>query len=436
MTFESSDLLQIAAILTAMARPANNFCCYWHDTAENILKKMILTMRNNPVSGSIAMIVVLLMAVGTVFVFSASANIGQEINLTRFYDYASMKQILFFPLACFIMYFFACLDYHRLSLENGWLKNPTIYFLALSIILLALVLSQKFFPVLPFVQAKNEHYRWLNIPLGPISVSFQPSELAKWAVIFFLAAVCAKYSDGISLYWKGFVPVCLVIGLVVALVIVEDFGTAAFIALLAFLMLINGGVKWWHILTPMPFGVAAFYFMLISSPGRMKRIGAFLDPDKWAGSAGYQASQSLNALGSGGLWGKGLGKGICKYGHLPEDTTDFIFAIIGEELGFVGNAAVILLFIMFVSLGILVVIRCRDSFGRLLASGIILAIATQAALNIGVVTVVLPTKGIPLPFVSAGGTSMLLSAAAVGVLINIARQSVGEKKLQYEPPEF
>jgi cell division protein FtsW len=397
---------------------------------------MLLTMRNNPVSNGVAMVVVLLMAVGTIFVFSAGANIGQEINLTRFYDYASLRQILFFPLACIIMYFFSCLDYHRLSLDKGWFKNPTIYLLILSILLLALVLSQKIYPVLPrLIPAINRHYRWLRIPLGSLEISFQPSELAKWAVIFFLAAVCARFRDDIRQYWKGFVPVCLIVGLVVMLVIVEDFGTAAFIALLAFLMLIIGGVKWWHILTPMPFGAAAFSFMLISSPGRMKRIGAFLDPNKWADSAGYQASQSLNAIGSGGLWGKGLGKGICKYGHLPEDTTDFIFAIIGEELGFVGNAAVILLFMMFVGLGILIIIRCRDTFGRLLASGIVLAIATQAALNMGVVTVVLPTKGIPLPFVSAGGTSMLLSAAAVGVLINIARQSAGEKDLQFEPPE-
>ena len=397
---------------------------------------MILTMRNNPVSDSVAMVVVLLMAVGTVFVFSASANVGQEIDLQRFYEYASLRQILFFPLACLIMYFCACFNYRRLSLANGWSRNPTVYLLALSIVLLAIVLSQRFYPALPrFVPPINQHYRWLKIPLGPISVSFQPSELAKWAVIFFLAAVCDKFRDGIRLYWRGFVPVCLVIGVVVALVIVEDFGTAAFIALLSFLMLIIAGVKWWHILTPLPFGAAAFFFMLISSPGRMRRIGAFWDPEKWANSAGYQASQSLIALGSGGLWGKGLGKGICKYGHLPEDTTDFIFAIIGEELGFVGNAAVILLFMMFVGLGILAVIRCRDTFGRLLASGIVLAIAIQAALNIGVVTVVLPTKGIPLPFVSAGGTSMLLSAAAVGVLINIARQSAGEKDLQYELTE-
>ena len=397
---------------------------------------MILTMRNNPVSDSVAMVVVLLMAVGTVFVFSASANIGQEIDLHRFYEYASLRQILFFPLACLIMYFFSCFNYRRLSLANGWLRNPTVYLLILSIILLAIVLSQRLYPVLPrLIPPINRHYRWLRIPIGSIAISFQPSELAKWAVVFFLAAVCDKIGPQIRLYRKRFIPICSVVGLVVILIIVEDFGTAALITLLAFLMLIIAGARLWHILPPLPLTAIAFYMAIKQSPARMQRITAFLNPDKWVDTINYQPNQSLIALGSGGLWGKGLGRGICKYGHLPEDHTDFIFAIIGEELGFVGNAAVILLFIMLVGLGILVVIRCKDRFGQFLASGIVLAIAIQAALNIGVVTVVLPTKGIPLPFVSAGGTSMLLSAAAVGVLLNIARQSAGEKDLQYELPE-
>ena len=155
---------------------------------------------------------------------------------------------------------------------------------------------------------------------------------------------------------------------------------------------------------------------------------AFLEPEKWADSTGYQAYQSLVALGSGGLLGNGLGRGISKYGHLPEDTTDFIFAIFGEELGFIGTAGVIALFVVFIWLGILVIVRCNDRFGQLLAGAIVMTIAFQALINIGVVTVVLPTKGIPLPFVSAGGTSLLLSAAAVGVLLNIAKQS--PKQLQ------
>jgi cell division protein FtsW len=385
---------------------------------------MIIATRHSLAADCIAMVIVTLMAVGTVFVFSASANIGQEIELGKFYDYTGLRQILFFPLACGVMYFFSCVDYRKLSFADGWSRSPTVYLLLLSIVLLAIVLLQRFYPVFPgwFVPEKVR-FRWINVPLGPIAVSFQPSELAKWAVIFFLAAACARFGDDIRRFFARFVPLCLVVGLVAGLIIVEDFGTAALITMLAFLMLITAGVRLWHILSPLPFAGIAFYFAITSSPTRIRRLTAFLHPDKWPGTINYQPHQSLIALGSGGLRGKGLGRGICKYGHLPEDTTDFIFAIIGEELGFVGSAAVILLFILFVWLGILVVIRCKDRFGQLLAGGIVLAIAIQAALNIAVVTVCVPTKGIPLPFVSAGGTSMLLSAAAVGVLINIAKQN-------------
>lgn len=387
---------------------------------------MLTTKTNNSLADYIAMVVVILMATGTVFVSSASANLTQEFDLQRFYDFPALRKILFFPLAVLVMYTVSYLDYRRFSLTNSWLKSPTSYLLVLSITLLILVLLPQFGSEI------NRTRRWFIIPAGSISISFQPSELAKWSLVFFLAAFCDKFSANIKLYWKSFVPACLAIAVVVALIITQDFGTAAFIVFLGLLMLLIAGVKWWHILTPLPFVATAFVAALIRSPSRLQRIAAFLSPQKWADSAAYQPNQSLIALGSGGLWGKGLGKGICKYGHLPQDTTDFIFAIIGEELGFVGTATVIGLFIVFVWLGILVVARCQDHFGRLLAGGIVLTIGIQAAVNIGVVTVVLPTKGIPLPFVSAGGTSMLLSAAAVGVLLNIARQSAkgaaGEKE--------
>jgi cell division protein FtsW len=378
---------------------------------------VLTTTKNNSLADYIAMVVILLMAIGTVFVFSAGSNISQKLDLQRFYDFPSLRQILFFPLACVVLYIVSFFNYRRFALTAGWLKSPATYLLVFSLTLLTIVLFPQFGTEI------NRARRWFRIPAGSIFISFQPSELAKWALVFFLAAFCDNYSDSIKLYWKRFVPICLLAAAVVGLVIVEDFGTAAFIALLSFLMLIIAGVKWWHILTPLPFGVIAFCAALFRSPTRLQRIAAFLNPQKWADSTAYQANQSLIALGSGGLWGKGLGRGICKYGHLPEDTTDFIFAIIGEELGFIGNAAVIGLFIVFVWLGILVIVRCRDRFGRLLAGGIVLTIGIQAAFNIGVVTVVLPTKGIPLPFVSAGGTGMLLSAAAVGVLLNIAKQS-------------
>lgn len=381
---------------------------------------MVTTTENNSLASYIAMVVVLLMAVGTVFVFSAGVNISQDIDLQRFYDFPALRQLLFFPLACVLLYTVSFFNYRRLTLTAGFFYSPLLYLLVISIVLLILVLFPQFGTEI------NQARRWLRIPAGPIMISFQPSEMAKWVLIFFLAAFCDKFNDSIKLYWKSFIPLCLLIAVVVGLIITEDFGTAAFISLLGFLMLIIAGVKWWHILTPVPFGIIAFGAALLRSPTRLQRITAFLSPQELADSANYQSNQSLIALGSGGLWGKGLGRGICKYGHLPEDTTDFIFAIIGEELGFIGTAAVIVLFIVFVWLGILVVVRCRDRFGQLLAAGIVLTIGIQAAMNIGVVTVVLPTKGIPLPFVSAGGTSMLLSAVAVGVLLNIAKQSAKE----------
>ena len=376
----------------------------------------MVSIKNNTVTDSMGIVVLILMAVGTVFVFSAGANLGQQPDLQRFYEFSSFRQIVFFPLACAIMYAVSLVDYHKFGLNKGWKRSITTYILLLSILLLMIVLIPR------FGTSVNQARRWFRIPAGPITISFQPSELAKWAVVFFLAGFCDKFNLSIKLYWKRFVPICCVVGLVVGLIIIEDFGTAAFISLLAFLILIIGGVKWQHLLTPMPLAVIAFCVAVMNSPGRIKRIAAFFHPEQWTDTA-YQAKQSLIALGSGGIAGKGLGRGISKYGHLPEDTTDFIFAIIGEELGFIGAAAVIGLFIVFVWLGILVIVRTEDRFGQLLAAGIVLTIAVQAAINIGVVTVVLPTKGIPLPFVSAGGTSMLLSAVAVGILLNIAKQT-------------
>jgi len=184
-------------------------------------------------------------------------------------------------------------------------------------------------------------------------------------------------------------------------------------------MLFIGGAKILHLLSPLPVVIPAFIAAVLASPTRINRIKAFLDPDNMQ----YQAKQSLIAISTGGLFGKGLGRGIIKYGHLPEDTTDFIFAIIAEEMGLAACVVVIMLFVIFAIVGIAAVLRCRDRFGRLIGAGIVMAVTIQAAVNIGVVTVVLPTKGIPLPFISAGGTSMLLTSAAVGVLLNMIRQT-------------
>jgi cell division protein FtsW len=368
-----------------------------------------------PLPSRVAAVVMILMATGTVFVFSASTSLGQHLDLDHFFEHQGFRQMIFFPLAAVVMLATASVDHRRLNLSGGLFRSVTTYLVMASAVLLVLVLI----PTLGV--EKNSARRWLSIPLGVASVTFQPSELAKWSLIFFVAAMCHRSSFHLASFWRQLAPVLAVVVVIVGLIVVEDFGTAAFIALLVFLMLLVGGATWWHLLTPLPLAIGGFLAALLFSPYRISRLMAFMEPEKYAGSVGYQANQSLIALASGGIMGKGLGSGVCKYGHLPEDTTDFVFAIIGEELGFVGALAILALFALFVWLGLQIVRRCQDEFSRLLASGIVLAIGIQAALNIGVVTVVLPTKGIPLPFVSGGGTSLLLSAAAVGVLLNIAR---------------
>lgn len=356
-------------------------------------------------------IVILLMAIGTVFVYSAGATVTGGYDLSRFYDSTVLKQLVFFPLAVGVMYLVSLIPYQWYRFEPGRAKQSlTPYLLGLSIILLVAVLI--------WGVERNYSKRWLDIAPGPAYVSFQPSELAKWAVIIFLAAYADRFADSLHFFWKRFVPACIVPAVVVGLIIIEDFGTAAFVALMAFMMLWLGGARWWHFLTPLPVLVPGFLAAIITSPTRINRIKDFLNPE----SIPYQARQSLIAIATGGLWGKGLGRGVLKYGHLPEDTTDFIFAIIAEEMGFIACIAIIVLFILFAFFGLAAAWRCSDRFGRLLAAGIVLAIICQAIINIGVVTVVLPTKGIPLPFISAGGTSMLLTSAAVGIILNVARQ--------------
>jgi len=371
----------------------------------------------NRLADLIAMVILFLMATGAVMVFSAGANLSYEFEWRRFYEYPGLRQIMFFPIAVVALFMASLPDYRFWSYRTKWYKWPALWLLVLAAVLLALVL-------IPSIG--TEMYgarRWLRVPLGPVSISSQPSELAKWTMVLFLAGACGRLDGGIRLFWTRFLPLCALIGMVCGLIIIEDLGTAVFIGLISFLMLVIAGAGWWPVLMPLPFGVAGFIAVLYNSPQRLDRVLAFLYPERYGDSVAYQANQSLIAIGSGGVLGKGLGQGTCKYGHLPEDTTDFIFSIVGEELGLLGTIGLIVLFILFICLGLLVVLRCRNRFARLLATGIVLTIGLQAALNIGVVTVVLPTKGIPLPFVSAGGTSMLLSSAAVGVLLSIAARS-------------
>jgi cell division protein FtsW len=383
-----------------------------------------IPLSNKAIGNMAACLAVTLMAVGVVFVFSASARIDVEYDFTKFHTYPEFRQMLFVLVSIVILFGLSLVNYKAFSLGKGkfanWLLCPTVWLVLLSIGLLVAVL-------IPGIGMEiNNARRWLRLPLGPVQMNFQPSELAKWSMILFVSAVSVMLGEKI----KGFglfVLMCMLIGLIVGLIVIEDFGTAAFVAFISLAIFFVAGARWWHFLTPLPILAAAFALAIVTSPERMERLKSFTQPDSQTEqTSGYQIKQSLIAISTGGLYGKGLGEGISKYGHLPEDTTDFIFAIIAEELGFVGICFVILLFILFIITGIIIVYRCDDDFGRLLAFGITLAITFQAVINLGVVTKLLPTKGIALPLISAGGSHLFLTAAAVGILVSIARRSQSE----------
>jgi cell division protein FtsW len=218
-------------------------------------------------------------------------------------------------------------------------------------------------------------------------------------------------------------PLVTIFGMVAALVLIEDFGTTALVAVVSLVLMLMAGCRLWHVGLLIPPGVLTVWALIFRDPDsfRYKRMMAFMNP--WADpqGVGFHPIHSLYAIMSGGFWGRGLGNGIQKMGYLPEDNTDFIFAIICEELGFLGAAMVIGLFIAFVIIGWRIASRCQHHFGKMVAFGITAIIGLQAAINIAVVTVTMPTKGIALPFISSGGTGWIMNAAAIGVLMSIER---------------
>ncbi|HWB20415.1 MAG TPA: putative peptidoglycan glycosyltransferase FtsW [Phycisphaerales bacterium] len=265
----------------------------------------------------------------------------------------------------------------------------------------------------------NGAKRWLEI--GP--VGFQPSEIAKWGMIIVLAWYLARNASVMQSLLKGFVPPMILVLFICMLIASEDLGTATLICLVSVGMLVAGGSKLWHALLLMPIGVAGFVGAVIVSPYRIDRLKAFLDPYADPQGIGYHVLQSMGAISSGGLAGRGLGNSIHKFGYLPEDTTDFIFAIICEELGIVGAVLVVALYAAFIICGLAIIRRTTQPFHRLLAIGVILTIGLQALINIAVVTGSAPTKGIALPLLSSGGTGWLVTAFCIGLLVSIDRKS-------------
>jgi cell division protein FtsW len=304
------------------------------------------------------------------------------------------------------------LDYETLVRGRG-VRVPVLWLMAIAVATCVLVL------VPGIGREVNGARRWL--PLGFTQV--QPSELAKWGVVLFVAWWLAKTPVDVRNF-IGFLVTLVPVGAICLLVVIEEFGTAALIGLCTLVLLIAGRVRLWHLAVTVPPALAAGVWFIMREPYRWKRMTAFIDPFAAPRGEGYHMVQSLLSFATGGIFGKGLGRGVQKLGYLPEDTTDFIFAVICEELGIFGAMFTIALY-----LGILFVAsqairqRRNDAFGQLLAFGIAAMVALQALINIAVATVSVPPKGMSLPLVSAGGSGLVITSAALGLLYSVCRKS-------------
>ena len=280
------------------------------------------------------------------------------------------------------------------------------------------------FVILPgteaFAPRVNGGRRWINY--GPVQI--QPSELAKLCVIIWTAAMAIKKQEKLSSLSRGLLPFLVVWGVVLLLIFMEpNLSAACLVLLLAALVVFAGGARIGHFILLVFIGMPLLWGQVDSVGYRMKRIVAFLDPSHDPAGVSYQINQALIAVGSGGMWGRGFGHGLQKFGYLPEPHNDFILAMIGEEWGFIGVLAVIAAFTAFALIGYRIARQAQDQFGFLLAVGLTNLVVVQALLHMAVNMAVVPTTGFTLPFISYGGSSVLVCLAAVGILLNIARRS-------------
>jgi cell division protein FtsW len=278
----------------------------------------------------------------------------------------------------------------------------------------------------------NGSWRWLNIGF----MAFQPSELAKLAAIFFLAWWFTKYERKARTLFLGFVAPAAIVSILLVLIVMEvDLGTTALIGAVMFGMMFAGGISLWWLLPLTVIGAGGLVYIAMNIGQRMARLLAFMNPEEYRLTEGLQQWQALIAFGSGGIEGLGLGEGRQKMLYLPYAHTDFIFPMIGEELGLRFTLLVVLCFLVLCLAGFLVALQAKDRFGMMLGFGLVLMITLQAAVNIGVTTSLLPNKGMPLPFISYGGSNLVICLFMIGVLINIHRH-IPPPPLENERPEI
>ncbi len=341
-----------------------------------------------------------LLAIGIACIYSSSAVYA----LKKHGDpaYFLKRQLVFIGLGGVALWLGARTDYR-------WIRRWTYPLLAMSFVLLSVVLL---FPPL------NGATRWLI--LGPMT--FQPVELAKLALIAFLAYSLSKKARRIRTFAVGFVPHCLIAALMMGLLLMQpDLGSTIVLGATTLGLLFIAGARLYWIVMSVLAAAPAAYGMIVGSDWRMRRLMAYFNPEAYASSESYQIIQSGIAIGSGGTTGAGLGQGRQQLGYLPEGHSDFVLSSIGEELGFVGIALLLCLFGVIVWRGALAAMRARDSFGAYLCFGVVISMIFQALFNMGVVLGVVPAKGITLPLVSYGGSSVIVTMFVIGVVLSIAR---------------
>jgi cell division protein FtsW len=371
---------------------------------------MELIHRRSPAWGLFG-VVLALQCVGIVMVYSASSVAA----LAQFHDSAWFlkRQLLYSALGLSAMLVAWKIHYARL-------RRFTLPVLGITLVALLLVL-------IPHIgREAGGARRWLTLG-GPLN--FQPAELAKLALVLYLANFLANRGDRVREAGPGLLPPLVVLGaLAVPIVKQPDLGSALVLAVITLALLFVGGARLRHLAAVVAVAVPAVLAVILRAGYRSQRLWAFMDPWRDPQGSGFHIIQSLLALGSGGVLGVGLGQSRQKFFYLPERHTDFIFAIIGEELGLWGTTAVLLLFGLLALWGYRIASRCPDRYGALLATGVTAMLVGQAFLNIGVVSGSLPITGVPLPFVSFGGSSLVLSDLAVGILLNISQYAHGEER--------
>ena len=349
---------------------------------------------------------ILLLVLGVVMVASTGSCVPGQENLP-WYDTFLGKQCMFALLGLVCALGLSLIDYHV------WRK---LVFAAWVICVILLVCC--FLPGIG--KTINGESRWINLGL-----TFQPSELAKIALMLTLANWYTTDREMAGTFWKGFViPGAFLFGLPLMLILVEkDMGTAAALAMSGFCVMFVSGTRWWLLLLAILLASLVLYLMMTGSANRMQRIEAWRDPQAFSQGPGRQQWIAILAFARGGLAGVGLGDGIEKYGNLPYAHTDFIYAEIGEEWGFFGAAGVVVLFTLLTISGFALAVQTHDTFGRILVLGLTCTIFWPAMLNMMVVTAILPNTGLPLPFISSGGTNLVFTIASIGLITSVQRHT-------------